>query len=103
MKADIAHRFSIRLGCSVGVVGLTGAGMKNQYRRALKELKEFGVSRILLAYDADFRTNEAVAENRKFALMAGARAGYEMIPLEWTPEYKGIDDLLLSFIRKKQN
>ena len=101
MKADIAHRFSIRLGHPSGVVGLTGAGMKNQYRRALQELKQYGVERILLAYDADFRTNEAVAANREFALETGAQEGYEMVPLEWSSEYKGIDDLFLSFIEKK--
>ena len=101
MKADLTHRFSIRLGRPIGAVGLTGVGMRNQYRRALQELRQFGVERILLAYDADFRTNEAVAANRNFALETGALEGYEMVPLEWSPKYKGIDDFFFHLLREK--
>lgn len=99
MKGDLAHRFSMRLGRKCGVVGLTGVTMKNQYLRALRELKSIGVTKIYLAYDADFRTNRAVAGSRQFALETGAEEGFEMVPVEWTKDYKGIDDLLLSFIR----
>ena len=76
--------------------------MKNQYRRALKELKEFGVEQILLAYDMDYHTNEAVANSRDFALTEGKEAGFDMIPLEWKCDFKGIDDLLYSFINKNK-
>ena len=102
MKADIAHRFSKALNQPRGVVGLTGAGMKNQYRRALQELKTLGVERILLAYDMDYHTNDAVAQNRLFAIETGMAEGFEVVPMEWSTEYKGIDDLLLSFLQRQK-
>jgi hypothetical protein len=101
MKADICHYFSARLGTPRGVVGLTGVSMKGQYLRAIGELKALGIQRILLAYDADYRTNKAVAESREYALETGSAEGFEMVPLNWDPEFKGIDDLLLSFLRRK--
>ena len=101
MKADLAHRFSKALDHPRGVVGLTGAGMKNQYRRALQELKTLGVERILLAYDMDYHTNDAVAQNRQFAIETGMAEGFEVVPLEWNAEYKGIDDLFLSFLLRQ--
>ena len=99
MKSDIAHRFTQALGDPRGVVGLTGAGMKTQFRRALCELKELDIRRILLAYDMDYHTNDAVEMNRLFAIETGKTEGFDMIPLEWPERYKGIDDVLLAIMR----
>ena len=102
LKADLAHRFSGMLGSPRGVVGLTGAGMKNQLRRAFAELRRLEIGRILLAYDMDYHTNDAVAKNRQYAIDTGRKEGFEMVPLEWEETYKGIDDLFFSFLRKQQ-
>ncbi len=102
MKADIAHRFSKALDHPRVVVSLTGDGMKNQYRRVLQELKTLGVERILLAYDMDYHTNAAVAQNRRFVIETGLSEGFEVVPLKWSTEYKGIDDLFLSFLQREK-
>lgn len=99
MKSDIAHRFTKRLGREIGVVGLTGAGMKTQLRRALQELRELQIPKILLAYDMDYHTNDAVAMNRRYAIEEARAEGLDVVPLEWTQRYKGIDDVLLALLR----
>ena len=96
LKADLTHRFTADLGCPLGVVGLTGAGMKGQLRRALEELEALGVGKILLAYDMDFLTNDAVAMNRRYALETGRSRGFAVTALRWTDRWKGMDDVLLA-------
>ena len=99
MKADIAFCLSRRLGYPHGFVGLTGVSNKTQLESALISLKNLGKRRILVMYDADYRTNDAVRQSREFAFSIGAEYGFEMVPVSWDPEYKGVDDLLHAKIK----
>ncbi len=96
MKADIAFFLSHAMNYPHGFVGLTGVSNKSQLAAALTTLYDMGKRRVLVMYDSDYRTNDAVRQLRDYAIEAGAEHGFEMIPISWDPKYKGIDDLLLS-------
>ena len=83
-------------------VYLTEGVMKNQFLRALDELRQCGITRIKVAFDMDAFTNENVMAARERVLKTGTESGFDMTPLRWNPSFKGIDDLLLSFKEHKQ-
>ena len=96
MKADIAFCLSHRLGYPHGFVGLTGVSNKSQLAAAFERLYDLGKRRILVMYDSDYRSNDAVMKLREHAIETGTEYGFEMVPVSWDPCYKGIDDLLKS-------
>ncbi len=100
MKADIAYCLT-RDSDYHGFVGQTGVSNKSQLAAAYATLYEMGKRRILLMFDADFQSNQAVRDSRDYALATGEEYGFEMIPITWNPNYKGIDDLLLSRMRNR--
>lgn len=100
MKADIAYFLSRQLRYPHGFVGVTGVSNKSQLQAAYTALFNLGKRRILVMYDADYQTNEAVRQLRDYAICAGTDHGFEMVPVTWSPEHKGIDDLLLSMLHK---
>ncbi len=102
MKADIAHCLSAELGRPNAFIGLTGAANINQFLRTLEELKEFGIKKIMVAFDMDALTNENVMAARERVITVGSEAGFDMTPGWWNPSCKGIDDLLLSIKERKQ-
>lgn len=101
MKSDVAFCLSKRLGMRIGFVGLTGVSNKSQLQRALQELREFRISRIVMAFDSDFKVKPNVAEARNYAINEVIAQGFEIVPLSWDQGVKGIDDLFLSFVLKK--
>lgn len=101
MKSDVARCLSKRLGMQIGFVGLTGVANKTQLSRALQELKDFGIHRIILAFDSDFKVKQNVVDARDHAISESVAQGFEIVPLSWDQKIKGIDDLLLSFLSKK--
>lgn len=102
MKADIARYFSTVLGHPCAFVGLTGVSNINQYVRMLEELKRFGINTIKVAFDMDLHVNENVRKARDRVIQVGCENGFEVIPKRWSSNYKGIDDLLLSFIERRR-
>ncbi len=94
MKADVAYSLSRRLGYPHGFVGLTGVSNRSQLSAAYSALQDLGKRRILVMFDADYRTNDAVKQARENAIHTGAEHGFEMVPVSWDPHHKGIDDLL---------
>ena len=96
MKSDIAYCLSRGLGCPRAFVGVTGVGNTNQYLRALQELQELGIWKIKVAFDMDAIVNENVRAARNRVLETGCDAGFDMTPLAWDPQHKGIDDLLFA-------
>ena len=94
MKADIAYCLSRYLSYPHGFVGLTGVSNKTQLTSAYTNLYDLGKRRILVMYDADYQANDAVRQLREYAVTTGAEYGFEMVPITWHPQYKGIDDLL---------
>ena len=102
MKSDIAHFLSCELGHPIAFVGLTGVGNINQFLRSLEELRAMGIQTIKVAFDMDAQVNENVQKARERVLSVGCKSGFEMVPKNWDPAFKGIDDLLLSFWEKRQ-
>jgi len=102
MKSDIAHYLSCELGSPRAFVGLTGVGNINQLKRALSELQGLGIRRIMVAFDMDALTNENVFAARERVINTGMEAGFEMTPLSWEPEHKGIDDLLYAIKKQRE-
>lgn len=102
MKADIAHYFSVELGHPCAFVGLTGVTNYGQFHRALKELRDRGIESIKIAFDMDLDVNEHVREARERVIKEGSEEGFEIIPKRWNSNYKGIDDLLFSFVKRKK-
>lgn len=97
MKSDIAYYLSKDFGKDRAFIGITGVANTNQVKRALKELSEVGVNRIVLAFDSDYEFNPNVARALMNTETMATEAGFDVVPLCWDPHYKGIDDLLLSF------
>lgn len=102
MKADIAHYFSTVLGHPCAFVGITGVSNIGQYRRALRELRAMGVTSIKVAFDMDMNVNENVRKARERVIEEGSAEGFEITPKYWNRNYKGIDDLLFSFVERKK-
>ena len=74
----------------------------NQFRRALEELRALGIETIQVAFDMDMAVNDNVRKAREKVLQVGCEEGFEMIPRRWSQNYKGVDDLLLSFVERKK-
>jgi hypothetical protein len=86
LKADIATVLSGLL-----TVSIPGVAM---WRQALPVLEALQPQRVLLAFDADWRTNPHVAQALGQAALALSKAGYEVQVEAWEPALgKGIDDL----------
>jgi hypothetical protein len=87
LKADVATALSGLLTVAIPGVAL--------WRRALPVLQALGLQRVLLSFDADWRTNPHVAQALGQAAFALVTAGYEVQIEVWEPALgKGIDDLL---------
>ncbi len=89
LKADIATALS-----NVLSLGVPGVG---EWRRALPVLKSLQSQRVLLAWDADWRSNRAVARTLGEVAIELRRSGYHVEMEFWPPKYgKGIDDVFAS-------
>lgn len=53
------------------------------------------MKRIMVMIDADYREKKEVKKWRGFVVQEGAINGFDMVPVSWSPKYKGIDDLYL--------
>ena len=87
LKADVATALSGLLTLSIPGVAM--------WRKALPVLEAQQPQRVLLAFDADWRSNPHVAHALGQAAFALVKAGYEVQVEDWEPALgKGIDDLL---------
>jgi uncharacterized protein DUF3854 len=87
LKADVAMALSGL--CTVSIPGVA------MWRKALPILQALRPQQVLLAFDADWRTNPHVAQALGHAAFALVTAGYEVQVEVWEPALgKGIDDLL---------
>jgi hypothetical protein len=86
LKADVATALSGLLTISIPGVAM--------WRKALPILQHLQASQVLLAFDADWRTNPQVAHALGQAALALGTSGYEVQVENWDPALgKGIDDL----------
>lgn len=89
LKSDIATALSRLLTISVPGVAMWG--------KALPLLQHLQARQVLLAFDADWRSNPHVAYALGHAAFALVKAGYEVQIEDWDPALgKGVDDLLAS-------
>jgi hypothetical protein len=87
LKADVTTALSGQL-----TVSIPGVAM---WRKALPVLQALRPQRVLLAFDADWRTNSHVAQALGHAAFALVTGGYVVQVEVWEPALgKGIDDLL---------
>lgn len=87
LKSDIATVRSAILTISIPGVAM--------WRKALPVLQSLQASQVLLAFDADWRTNPHVAQSLGQVAIALVKDGYEVQVEDWEPtQGKGIDDLL---------
>jgi Domain of unknown function (DUF3854) len=86
LKSDIATALSGLLTLSIPGVGT--------WHKALPLLQDLQVTRVLLAFDSDWRTNAQVARALGHAAIALVKAGYTVQVEDWALALaKGIDDL----------
>lgn len=76
-----------------GVVTLSVAGV-GRWREALPTLEALAPARVLLAFDADSRTNPVVARALEGAARGLADAGHRVAAETWPEPHKGVDDAL---------
>jgi len=89
LKSDISTVLS-----GILTISIPGVAM---WRRALPVLQSFQSKRVLLAFDADWRSNPHVAQALGQTAFALVQAGYEVQVEDWEPtQGKGIDDLLVA-------
>jgi hypothetical protein len=87
LKSDIATVLSGILTMSIPGVAM--------WRKVLPVLQSFQAPQVLLAFDADWRTNPHVAHALGQAAFALVKAGYAVQVEDWDPGLgKGIDNLL---------
>jgi hypothetical protein len=87
LKADLATALS-----GLFTVSIPGVAM---WRKAFPVVQALRPQRVLLAFDADWRTNPHVAQALGQAVFALVKASYEVQVEIWEPALgKGIDDLL---------
>src|SRR5207245_1887547 len=77
LKADVATVLS-------GVLTIAMPGV-SVWRQALPALQDLQATRVLLAFDADWRTNPHVAQALGHAASALVEAGYEVQVEDWEP------------------
>lgn len=90
LKADIA---SERLGAVV--VSIPGVAAWRKALAVLRRLVEPGGA-VVVAFDADARTNAAVAEHEADLILALDKAGYQVHRAVWRGAHKGVDDALVA-------
>jgi hypothetical protein len=87
LKSDIATALSRLLTISIPGVAM--------WRKALPVLVGLRSQQVVLAFDADWRSNPHVAHALGHTAFALVKAGYEVQVEDWAPALgKGIDDLL---------
>lgn len=84
------------------VLGLAGVGNQRCLEYVLPELKRKGYTKIIEAFDADFRTNPDVLHHREKLEKTCIEAGFQYSRYVWDlKDGKGLDDFILN--REKAN
>lgn len=87
LKADVANALT-------GLPFIAMAGVNNfaGLKEALEQLKQIGVSTIVLAFDMDQYKNKNVLNALKTTSEIIKKSGLKQKIMKWDTEYKGIDD-----------
>jgi hypothetical protein len=93
MKADIIHHL---IGQSV--LAVPGVNSLKHLERTLTELTEYGVRRVMTAFDMDFLKNPHVQNGYSELVKLLGRMDLRFGTYLWRPEYKGLDDYIREFL-----
>ena len=87
LKADVANALT-------GLPFIAMAGVNNfaGLKEALEQLKQIGVSTIVLAFDMDQYKNKNVLNALRTTSEIIKKSGLKQKIMKWDTEYKGIDD-----------
>jgi hypothetical protein len=88
LKADVATLLS-------GVLTISVPGVQS-WRLGVEAAQALGVTKVLVAYDADKADNPHVARAERSLLAGLHEAGFEVHIETWDAAYKGVDDALLA-------
>lgn len=92
LKADIACQHLDEI-----VLALPGVQAQKGLQPILERLREMNqIKELVIALDSDYHTKESVGRARKQLAERVARLGIPVLLADWTPNLKGLDDLLLA-------
>ena len=91
LKATVAHCLS-----GHSFLAVAGANQLNGLPDSLSLLKRFGCRTVCEAFDMDKLQNPHVANGTAKVLELAKNMGFSVRQIRWNPQYKGIDDYLLS-------
>ena len=95
LKATVAHCLS-----GHSFLAVAGANQLNSLPDSLALLKRFGCRTVCEAFDMDKLQNPHVASGTAKVLHLAKSMGFDVRQIRWNPQYKGIDDYLLSKHKK---
>ena len=95
LKATVAHCLS-----GHSFLAVAGANQLNNLPDSLALLKRFGCRTVCEAFDMDKLQNPHVASGTAKVLHLAKSMGFDVRQIRWNPQYKGIDDYLLSKQKK---
>lgn len=103
LKADVAACLSGRYNGHrpASMLGLVGINNYSQLSFELLKLKQYGLEKVIISVDMDYRTKQQVADSMKAIIEIVDKCGLKYSLFQWDDKYKGIDDYLLYLYKKK--
>lgn len=95
MKADVIHFLTGQT-----VVAVPGVNALTHLERMLDILREYGVTKIMTAFDMDFLSNPHVQGGYNNLTWMLNDMGFQFGTYLWNPEYKGLDDYVWQYLIK---
>lgn len=104
IKADVTAALSRKMtgGKAQPVLGLVGVYNYDQLALELLQLKDYGLEKVVLAVDMDYREKPQVAQAMKnIKEIIETKCELKCEVFQWDPQYKGIDDYFLAIVKKR--
>ena len=99
MKADIVHHLT-----GQSVVAIPGVNSLRHLERAMAELVELGVRKVMTAFDMDFLKNPNVQKGYSELVNLLGRFDLMFGTYLWHPDYNGLDDYIWEYcLRSSKN
>lgn len=95
MKSDVIHFLTGQT-----VVAVPGVNALTHLERMLDILREYGVTKIMTAFDMDFLSNPHVQGGYNNLTWMLNDMGFQFGTYLWNPEYKGLDDYVWQYLIK---
>lgn len=96
LKADVCWS----LDKAIPTLGISGV---SSWPVAIHAVQQLGAKTVHVAFDQDYRTNEAVKKSLLGLLTALRDDGYNVLVESWDSKYKGIDDAMVAGAKIESN